>query len=90
MPPEPIRRDRPTALALVAISLASITGDAPARPASPVLPEMTGAFLDRYCYSCHDEDTQKGDIRLDTLGELETSKRLDLLNRMNLPLDLDS
>ena len=39
-------------------------------------------LLDRYCYSCHDEDTQKRDIRLDNLPDLEMDKRLDLLNRM--------
>lgn len=40
------------------------------------------AILDRYCFTCHDEETQKGDIRLDNLTELEGPKRLDLLNRM--------
>jgi len=44
--------------------------------------EETDALLDNYCYTCHDEETQKGDIRLDNLGGLESSKRLDLLNRM--------
>ncbi len=46
------------------------------------LPEKTDALLDRYCYRCHDEDEQKGDIRLDNLAGLEIPKRLDLLNRM--------
>ncbi|MFT7304384.1 MAG: hypothetical protein ACI8UZ_003240 [Akkermansiaceae bacterium] len=44
--------------------------------------EETNDLLDNYCYNCHDEDTQKGDIRLDNLGELENPKRLDLLNRI--------
>lgn len=46
------------------------------------LPKETEALLDRYCLTCHDEDTQKGDIRLDNLAELEGQKRLDLMNRM--------
>lgn len=47
-----------------------------------VIPGKAEAILDRYCYNCHDEDTQKGDIRMDNLADMETSKRLDLLNRM--------
>ena len=47
-----------------------------------LISEKTGALLDNYCYSCHDTDTQKGDVRLDNLSELETPKRLDLLNKM--------
>jgi hypothetical protein len=46
------------------------------------IPGETDILLDRYCYSCHDEDMQKGDIRLDNLADLDTPKRLDLLNRM--------
>jgi cytochrome c553 len=46
------------------------------------IPEKAEAILDRYCFTCHDEDTQKGDTRLDNLAGLETPKRLDLLNRM--------
>jgi len=44
--------------------------------------EKSKDLLDQYCFSCHDEDTQKGDIRLDNLADLELGKRLDLLNRM--------
>lgn len=53
-----------------------------ALPQPFLLPEQTAAVLDSYCYSCHDGDTQKGDIRLDNLGELELPKRLDLLNKV--------
>jgi hypothetical protein len=38
--------------------------------------------LDQYCFSCHEEDIQKGDIRLDNLPDLSLDARLDLLNRM--------
>lgn len=44
--------------------------------------EGTHDFLENHCYDCHDAGTQKGDIRLDNLTDLETPKRLDLLNRM--------
>ena len=44
--------------------------------------EGTHDFLENHCYDCHDADTQKGDIRLDNLTDLENPKRLDLLNRM--------
>ncbi len=46
------------------------------------VPENAEAILDRYCYNCHDEEMQKGDIQLDKLSGLEKPKRLDLLNRM--------
>jgi cytochrome c553 len=46
------------------------------------LPAEADALLDTYCYSCHDDDTQKGDIQLDNLIDLEPQKRLDMLNRM--------
>ncbi len=47
-----------------------------------LVPGETEALLDHYCYTCHDEDEQKGDTRLDNLAEMDTGKRLDLLNRM--------
>lgn len=46
------------------------------------LSENAEVILDRYCFGCHDEDTQKGNIRLDHLTEMDPSKRLDLLNRV--------
>ena len=52
-----------------------------AHPAFQVSQEAE-TILDRYCYHCHDEDEQKGDIRLDNLSDLEIPKRLDLFNRM--------
>jgi hypothetical protein len=51
-------------------------------PGNFKIPEKTDTLLDQYCYSCHDEDSQKGDIRLDNLPDLDNDKRLDLLNRM--------
>jgi hypothetical protein len=46
------------------------------------VPEETQILLENHCLDCHDDIEQKGDIRLDNLAELETPKRLDLLNRM--------
>ncbi|MFT5130792.1 MAG: hypothetical protein ACI8W8_004423, partial [Rhodothermales bacterium] len=46
------------------------------------LPAELDSLMESHCYSCHDDDTQKGDIRLDHLTEQTRSKRLDLLNRM--------
>ena len=37
--------------------------------------QIRDAFLNRYCLECHDEDVQKGDVRLDDLPiQLETSE----------------
>jgi hypothetical protein len=38
--------------------------------------------LESHCFSCHEEGTEKGDVRLDNLGELTLSARLDLMNRV--------
>ena len=39
-------------------------------------------LLSKYCYDCHDEDIQKGDIRLDNLAELNAAARFEMLNRI--------
>lgn len=38
-------------------------------------------ILSNYCTDCHEEGTEKGDIRLDNLAELTLDARLDLMNR---------
>jgi hypothetical protein len=58
-------------------------GSAAAAETAPfVMPPRAGELLKTYCFSCHDEDTQKGDIRLDTIAKLPLDTRLDLLNRV--------
>ena len=47
-----------------------------------VVPVQVEDLMANYCFDCHDEGTQKGDIRLDNLFDLNLPKRLDLLNRM--------
>ncbi len=46
------------------------------------LPVQVKDLMANYCFDCHDEEMQKGDVRLDNLFELNLPKRLDLLNRM--------
>lgn len=38
-------------------------------------------LLEQYCYDCHEEGTEKGEIRLDNLADIPLQARLDLLNR---------
>ena len=38
--------------------------------------------MENYCFSCHDGDSEKGDIRLDDLGGLSLDARLDRLNKV--------
>ncbi|HIK94961.1 MAG TPA: hypothetical protein EYG03_23700 [Planctomycetes bacterium] len=52
------------------------------------IPPRVDAGLDNYCFSCHDEDLDKGDIRLDNLTGLPLDARLDLLNKMHEQLYL--
>ena len=46
-------------------------------------PEEVLVILEEQCFSCHEDGTEKGDVRLDNLGELALEPRLDLLNRMH-------
>jgi len=39
-------------------------------------------LLQDNCYDCHDDITQKGNVRLDTLAEMPLDDRLNLLNKM--------
>lgn len=39
-------------------------------------------ILSNYCTDCHEDGTEKGDIRLDNLEELPLDARLDLMNRV--------
>ena len=47
-----------------------------------VVPVQVEDLMVNYCFDCHDEEVQKGDVRLDNLLDLNLPKRLDLLNRM--------
>ena len=53
-------------------------------PVSPDLnlPENIAIILEDRCQDCHEDGTEKGDIRLDNLAELPLDARLDLMNRM--------
>ena len=44
--------------------------------------EKAWGLIDKYCYSCHDEDVQKGDIRLDNLDGLTRDLKLGMLNKV--------
>lgn len=46
------------------------------------IPADIDILLQDTCYECHDDATQKGDIRLDTLSEMPLAGRLDMLNKM--------
>ena len=39
-------------------------------------------LLENYCWTCHDEWEEKGNVRLDLLDELPLENRLDLLNKV--------
>ena len=82
-----MRRARLIAAIVIASTPACLaepaTADGKASPVAPFrISNESEALLERYCLTCHDEESQKGDIRLDNLAELELPKRLDLLNRM--------
>jgi hypothetical protein len=46
-------------------------------------------LLEDNCWKCHEDGTEKGDVRLDNLTELSLGERLDLLNRMHEQLYLE-
>jgi len=45
------------------------------------VPSHVMELLSNYCTDCHEDGTEKGDIRLDNLEELPLQGRLDLMNR---------
>ena len=45
------------------------------------VPSAAKELLTNYCTDCHEDGTEKGDIRLDNLDELPLQQRLDLMNR---------
>ena len=46
------------------------------------MPEKMEDLLANYCFDCHDDETKKGEVRLDNLATLALKDRLDLLNRV--------
>ncbi|MDG2126295.1 MAG: DUF1588 domain-containing protein [Verrucomicrobiales bacterium] len=63
------------------IALLSFQLSAAASDASPV-PTKVATLLETYCFSCHDADLQKGEVRLDHFDSLGLGARLELLNRV--------
>ncbi len=45
------------------------------------VPQATMEILSNYCTDCHEDGTEKGEVRLDNLEELPLQARLDLMNR---------
>ena len=39
-------------------------------------------LIDNYCIDCHEDGTEKGDLRLDNLSDLDLDTRIDLLNKI--------
>ncbi|MDA0724649.1 MAG: DUF1592 domain-containing protein, partial [Verrucomicrobia bacterium] len=46
------------------------------------MPEKVDDLMANYCFDCHDDETRKGEVRLDNLATLALKDRLDLLNRV--------
>ena len=46
------------------------------------MPDKMEDLMANYCFDCHDDETKKGEIRLDNLATLALKDRLDLLNRV--------
>ncbi len=54
-----------------------------AEPAKFQVDPVAGQILEQYCIDCHEDGTEKGDVRLDNLAELTLDARLDMMNRMH-------
>lgn len=63
--------------ALLALPGLAFAAESPAFSVPPAATEL----LETHCFSCHEDGTEKGDIRLDNLGEVTLDARLDLMNR---------
>ena len=70
-------------LLVILVSSVAVHVATAAEKVSPfVVSPKVSELLKSYCFSCHDEETQKGDIRLDRLDILAPDTRLNLLNKM--------
>ena len=70
-------------LLVILVSSVAVHVATAAEKVSPfVVSPKVSELLESYCFSCHDEETQKGDIRLDRLDILAPDTRLNLLNKM--------
>ena len=47
------------------------------------VPNKMESLLSEYCYSCHDVESEKGDVRLNNLNELSLIARIEILNRVH-------
>lgn len=47
------------------------------------IPNQINNALEDFCLSCHDEETEKGGVRLDNLSYMPQNERLELLNKMH-------
>ena len=75
--------DRVSHICSVLLLIASANVGTAAEKASPfTISPKVSELLESYCFSCHDGETQKGDLRLDRLDALAPDARLDLLNKM--------
>lgn len=69
---------------LVALLLLAFlpSGIAKDEQSSFTIPPKIDQLLEQHCFSCHDEDTQKGEVQLNHLRSLSLERRLDLLNKV--------
>ena len=77
-----------TALSLVIALQAFGSGLVAQGAGALTIPREVTVVLDTHCFSCHDGDSAKGDIRLDNLAGLPLADRLALLNKMHEQLYL--
>ena len=65
---------------IAVISLFVFAGNLHAAPGK--VPSAVHALMKQHCLDCHDSETQEGQIRLDSLSQLEPGGRLELLNKI--------
>ena len=57
--------------------------------ALPAMAEKGPELVAKYCFSCHDEWEQKGDLQFDNLNTIKPQARLDILNKMQEQLFIE-
>lgn len=86
-PKPPAMRSCVAWVVIAAMFIGTFAGAVSVRAAEPELAPSVSAYVEQYCIGCHDEDSEKGEFRIDNLsaniGFEDTPQWLEIMERVN-------